>query len=247
MGILRMLPRAFVPVAVLALLVAACSGKPATQPDANGKYPRSSPGDTYLDGQLRLAEVTAPGKDGTAATFVVENTTAKDLEDVTVSVRFYLPAAEGELQEYDVEAQQDFSVNVFANSRVTISAVPVNPAAVQSWEIRIEPLVTVADPVSGTEYLEGSLRCVGMERDLTGGTPSVRFEIKNISPGPVEAPQYRVVFRRGGKSVGKPTEWQSASGVIPPGGTTTIVPDLSKIDQDLGGATAVLQLQKFIL
>jgi hypothetical protein len=236
--------RAIVPLAVAALVLAGCASKPGPQPDGGGKYPRSAVNTTYLDGQLRLAAVTPPATGGEAATFVLENTTDQVLEDVPVSIRFYRDAADG-AQEFDVELQ-DTSVNVFPGRPATITATPAEEGEVKGWELRIDPLVTVADPMTGTEYLDGALRCVAMEKDLAAASPSLRFELKNVSSEPVEPPEFRVVFRRAGKVVGG-TDWASSSDVIQPGGTTTIVPDLSKVSGDLGGATAVLQLQRFIL
>lgn len=234
--------------AFAALLIAACAGTPKAPADGNGdgdagRFPTSQPGETYLNGQLVLREVTGPAEDGTTS-FVVENTSGEDLEDVTVSIRFYMPPEEG-IQERDVEVA-DQNVNFYAGDRVNISAVPNRPADVRGVELFIEPLTTVADPMYGTEYLEGSLQCVDMESDLTGAKPSVSFTVKNTSDAAIESPQFRVVFRLQGKVVAE-TDWASADGSIPPGGTMTLTPDLSGVGKDLGGTNAVLQIQKFVL
>jgi hypothetical protein len=202
-------------------------------------------GDTYLGGQLKLVEATGPDAGSGLATFVVENTSNEDLEDVTASIRFYRPPTSG-AQDYDVEIQ-DQNLNFFAGSRTKVSATPSDPELVKSCQLLILPLTTVADPVTGSEFLEGALRCVEIQPHLTAEKPSVTFSLKNVSTSPVEAPQFRVVFRRGRKVV-TTTEWETATGgPVSPGDVLEVSPDLSKVDEDLGGCVAVLQIQKLIL
>lgn len=229
------------------LLAAACAGAPNDGGGGgggtdSGMFPMSRVGETYLDEQIVLREIRSPAEGTGETTFVVENT-GDQIDDVALSVIFYSPPTGRRTWDSD---RVDLSRNIFPGLNEISAAPTIDPSLVRGYELKIESLTTVSGASAGTEYIDGTLRCVEMEKDLTADERKLSFRLLNTSDQPVEPPQYKVMFRRGGKKIAE-TELMSLDATIAPGGDVLLAPDLSGIAVDLGGSTVQLVVQRYVL
>ena len=80
----------------------------------------------------------------------------------------------------------------------------------------------------GATYMSDRVKVVGIDRDWFAKPPSVKFKVRNEWEGPLRV-QFKVLLIKDGKVVSE-TDWRNAPGILTPGGTIVLEPDLSGME-----------------
>jgi hypothetical protein len=240
-----------VAVALIALSIGACqspgSGSGTDGPGSKGAEAQMPvAGTTYLGGKLVLESVSIPTAGGQPATFVLKNTSAEDLDDLTARVIFFFPPTDN-FSEFSTEKVEDL-FKVYRNDEHTISVTPSSAEElrhvefdVTSGQMSLQATVTREGASPGSRLLGGMLECVGVEDNLTFEHPTITFVVENVSSETVSMFEYQIVLRKQGVVLTQ-TEWQFVDQEIAPGRRASLKADMG--GQDVGYAESILRIRR---
>jgi len=226
-----------------ALLLPACESGGGAR-GGSGDVPQAVVGETYMDEQLQLTDIKGP--DGGEMEFTISNVGGAPLEDLTARVLFYLKPTG--IQTFDTEAvERPFSA--FAEESIPIKVKPATRTDILGWAVYVEPAKTVsrAGDVkrTGSTFLGDTLECVMIEDKLTALTPTIKFEIENLTDEAQELLEYEIVLTKQGVGSWR-SGWLPIPGTIEPNGTVLLTPDVS--GSTVSGAVSVLlKIQRSVL